>query len=142
MTDLPMDLHHVGYVVPDMDPGIRQFESEGAVLEIEPTDDPIQKVTCALLRLHDGTAVELVAPIDPDDSPVTSRLRRGGGLDHLCYSVDDVQTALDAEDEAGSMIVCDAVNAVTFGETIGFVLRRSGLLVEYMSRDAEGATKR
>lgn len=137
MADLSMDLHHVGYVVADMARGIRSFEAEGAILEIPPTDDPIQRVTCALLRLADGTAVELVAPIDPDDSPVTSRLRRGGGLDHLCYAVDDVQAALDAEEEAGSLIVCEAVHAVTFDETIGFALRRSGLLVEYMSRNRE-----
>lgn len=142
MINSPMNLHHVGYVVPDMERGIRQFTGEGAVLEIEATDDPIQKVTCALLRLSDGTAVELVAPLDPQDSPVASRLRRGGGLDHLCYSVDDVQAALDAEDDAGSMIVCDPVHAVTFGETIGFALRRSGLLVEFMSQDAERVTNR
>lgn len=142
MFDSSIDLHHVGYVVADMARGIAQFTAEGAVLEIEPTDDPIQKVACALLRLSDGTAVELVAPLDPDDSPVTSRLRRGGGLDHLCYSVDDVQAALDAEDEAGSMIVCEPVHAVTFGETIGFALRRSGLLVEYMSRGEQGTTSK
>ncbi len=140
MTDHSMELHHVGYVVADMDRGLKQFMAEGAVLEIPPTDDPIQKVTCALLRLVDGTAVELVAPLDPEDSPVTSRLRRGGGLDHLCYSVDDVQTALDAEDEAGSLIVCDPVHAVTFDKTIGFALRRSGLLVEFMSRETERST--
>lgn len=126
-------LHHVGYVVAKMDRGVRQFVAEGARVVIEPTDDPIQKVTCALLQLADGSHVELVAPIDPDDSPVNSRLRRGGGLDHLCFTVDDVRAALDAEEAAGGTIVCDPVHAVTFDETIGFVLRRSGLLVEYMS---------
>ncbi len=129
-------LHHIGYVVADMDRGLRQFQDEGAVLEVGPTSDPIQKVICALLRLPDGSAIELVAPIDPEDSPVSSRLRRGGGFDHLCFSVDDVEAALVAEDELGSMIVCEPVYAVTFDRTIGFVLRRSGMLIEYMSNTA------
>jgi len=62
------DLHHIGYVVEDMERGLKQFQDEGAVLEIGPTDDPIQKVTCALLRLPDGSAVELVAAIDPEST--------------------------------------------------------------------------
>jgi methylmalonyl-CoA/ethylmalonyl-CoA epimerase len=126
-------LHHFGFVVRRMDRGIAQFTTEGARVIIEPTDDPIQKVTCALLEMPDGSHVELVAPIDPEDSPLTSRLRRGGGLDHLCFSVPDVQVAIDAEVASGATVVCEPVHAVTFDETIGFVLRRSGLLVEYMS---------
>jgi len=129
-------LHHIGYVVRRMDRAIGQFEAEGARVVIEPTDDPVQRVTCALLELADGSAIELVAPIDAEDSPVSSRLRRGGGLDHLCYSVGDVRAALDAEVERGATIVCEPVHAVTFDQTIGFVLRRSGLLVEYMGEVA------
>lgn len=130
-----MELHHLGYVVDDMELAMKLFAREGATVEIEPTNDPIQRVTCAMLRLSDGTGVELVAAINPDDSPVASRLRRGGGLDHVCYVVDDVEAALESEDDIGSQIVCPPVHAVTFGETVGFALRRSGLLVEFMSRD-------
>ncbi len=136
MSALTSELHHIGYVVADMDRGLAQFTKEGAVVEIEPTNDPIQRVTCALLRLPDGSAIELVAPIDAEDSPLASRLRRGGGLDHLCFTVDDVAEALEAEEDSGAMIVCEPVYAVTFDRTIGFVLRRSGLLVEFMSRHA------
>ena len=101
---------------------------------IHPTDDPIQKVTCALLRLADGIDVELVAPIDPEDSPVSARLRRGGGLDHICLAVDEVADELVEEERKGSIVVCPPVHAVTFDRTIAFVHRRSGLLIELMSR--------
>lgn len=126
-------LHHIGYVVSDMERSIRQFEREGAVVTIGPTDDPLQRVTCALLRLVDGSALELVAPTDEADSPLASRLRRGGGYDHLCFAVADVRAALGAEVDDGATIVCEPVHAVTFGETVGFVLRRTGMLIEYMS---------
>jgi methylmalonyl-CoA/ethylmalonyl-CoA epimerase len=129
-------LHHVGFVVREMSSAIRRFtEDEDADLVVPPTDDPLQKVTCALVRIAGGLDVELVAPLDPDDSPVSSRLRRGGGLDHVCLSVDDVPAALREEEERGGVIVCPPVHAVTFDRTIAFVHRRSGLLVELMARE-------
>lgn len=128
-----IDLHHVGYVVADMERGIRAFLREGATVLIEPTEDPIQKVICALVGVEGEAPIELVAPINPEDSPVSSRLRRGGGLDHLCYSVIDVGSALEYEEKRGAMIVCEPVPAVTFNRIIGFAHRRSGLLIEYMS---------
>lgn len=131
-----LELHHVGFVVRNMGRAVEGYLREGAILEIAPTDDPIQRVTCALMRMEDGGAIELVAPLDPEDSPVTSRLRRGGGLDHLCYLVDDLETELAVEVGRGATVVCDPVYAVTFDRMIAFVLRRTGLLVELMARDA------
>lgn len=134
MSARSLELHHVGFVVRNMDRAIAAYQKEGAVLEIAPVDDPIQRVTCALLRMEDGGAVELVAPLDPEDSPVSSRLRRGGGLDHFCYLVDDLDAELATEVERGATVVCEPTYAVTFDRMIAFVLRRSGLLVELMAR--------
>ena len=129
-----MELAHLGYVVADMTRALRRFEAEGAVVEIPPTPDPIQKVSCCLLRVDGALHVELVAPLTPGDSPVESRLKRGGGLDHVCYFVDDVPAALQVETDAGAIVVCEPVHAVTFDRQIAFVQRRSGLVVELMTR--------
>jgi methylmalonyl-CoA/ethylmalonyl-CoA epimerase len=126
-------LHHIGFVVPRMGPALRRFVDEGATVLVEPTDDPIQRVTVALLSADAGVPVELVAPIDGVDGPITARLQRGGGLDHLCFVVDDVAQALADDAERGSLIVCEPVFAVAFTRTVGFVQRRSGLVVEYIS---------
>ena len=125
---------HLGYVVPDMDAALRRFVAEGAEVVIEPTADPIQRVSCCVLRSDAGVAIELVAPLVRGDSPVEARLRRGGGLDHICYLVDDLEAALVEEEERGALVVCDPVPAVTFGRRVAFVQRRSGLVVELMSR--------
>jgi len=126
-------LHHVGYVVRKIGPVLSRFVDEGATVLVEPTDDPIQRVTVALLMCDGIVPVELVAPIPETDSPVSSRLRRGGGLDHFCYAVPDVATALDHEVGVGGLVVCEPVHAVAFNRTIGFVQRRSGLVVEFIS---------
>lgn len=126
-------LHHIGYVVPRMEGAMRRFMDEGASVLVEPIDDPIQRVTVALLRVDADVPVELVAPLPGVEGPVNARLQRGGGLDHLCFVVDDVGQALTEDAERGSIVVCEPVFAVAFNRTIGFVQRRSGLVVEYIS---------
>jgi methylmalonyl-CoA/ethylmalonyl-CoA epimerase len=128
------ELAHIGYVVADMDRAVRRFEAEGSVVVIPPTDDPIQRVSCCLLRTDDAIDVELVAPLVPGDSPVESRLKRGGGLDHVCYLVDSLEDALESEIARGALVVCEPTYAVTFDRDIAFVHRRSGLVVELMTR--------
>lgn len=126
-------LAHIGYVVRSVDKAMRRWNDQGYATWIEPTVDPVQGVIVALLS--DGTVpVELVSPIDVNQpSPVESRLARGGGLDHLCFYADDVSDALANEVEHGAVVVCEPVHAVAFHRTIGFVQRRTGLVVEYMS---------
>ena len=130
-----MALAHLGYVVPDLDGALRRFVREGAVVSVPPTPDPIQKVVVCLLRIDEAVDVELVAPINENDCPIRSRLARGGGLDHLCYFVDDLAEAIAAEQACGALIVCQPCYAVAFRRRVAFVHRRSGLVVELMTRD-------
>jgi methylmalonyl-CoA/ethylmalonyl-CoA epimerase len=105
------------------------------VVVIPPTDDPIQRVSCCLIRSDGAVDIELVAPLVPGDSPIESRLKRGGGLDHVCYLVDDISEALTSELATGAIVVCEPTHAVTFNRQIAFVQRRSGLVVEFMARE-------
>lgn len=132
-------LHHVGYVVPRMKPALSRFVDEGATVVVPPIDDPIQRVTVALLSADAGVPIELVAPTPGIDGPIAARLQRGGGFDHLCFVVDDVAGALEEEAARDSLVVCEPVFAVAFARTVGFVQRRSGMVVEYIS--AEEATR-
>jgi methylmalonyl-CoA/ethylmalonyl-CoA epimerase len=128
------ELAHLGYVVPAIEPALRRFVQEGAEVLIEPTVDPIQRVSCCVVRGDGGVAIELVAPLVRGDSPVEARLKRGGGLDHICYLVDDLDAALAEERALGALVVCDPVPAVTFGRLVAFVQRRSGMVIELMGR--------
>lgn len=127
-------LAHIGYVVNDLESIRKRFEREGARTTLPPTDDPVQKVRVCVLQMDGSIAIELVAPLSDDDSPIQSRLRRGGGLDHLCFYVDDLQAELEAEQRQGAVVVCPPTYAVAFGRDIAFVHRRSGVVVELMTR--------
>ncbi len=125
-------LHHVGYVVANMAGGVRRFEDAGGEVVVQPTDDHSLGVTCCLVRLPEGVDVELVAPIPDAESPITARLARGGGLDHLCFWVDDLDASLERELENDAVLLVPPSYAVTFDTTIAFVQRRGGLVVELM----------
>jgi len=132
-----MRLHHLGWVGQDLARMRAAFERDGAELASPPIDDPIQRVTVQFLREPTGELWELVAPLGgAEDSPLTSRLSRGGGLDHVCYELEDGDGTLDdrvtAEVSRGGHVVCAPVMAVAFGRRIAFVFRRSGRLVEFV----------
>jgi hypothetical protein len=105
-------LHHFGWVGRDLARMRRAFERDGAVLASPPIDDPVQRVTVQFLREPaTGELWELVVPLgDPADSPLTSRLARGGGFDHVCYELDDddgtLEDRLAAEVARGAQVVC------------------------------------
>jgi methylmalonyl-CoA/ethylmalonyl-CoA epimerase len=112
--------------------GIRRFVDAGGRLVVGPTDDPTLGVICALIRLPEGVDIELVAPLEGADSPITARLERGGGLDHLCFWVADLDASLAREIDQDALLLVPPTHAVTFDSTIAFVQRRSGLVVELM----------
>jgi methylmalonyl-CoA/ethylmalonyl-CoA epimerase len=114
------------------------FEREGAVAVSPPIDDAIQRVTVQFLRepaAGDRFLWELVTPLGPAaESPLASRLARGGGLDHVCYELEQgdgtLEEWLTSEIERGGRVVCEPVRAAAFDRRIAFVFRRSERLVE------------
>ena len=98
-----MALHHIGFVTADINRAFRQFADEGARKVTEPVHDPIQDVHVQFLALAAGCLIELVAPAS-DSSPVRVRLARGGGLDHLCFTVTDLKQAVQEARAAGAMV--------------------------------------
>ncbi len=87
-------LHHVGVAVPDLDAAVETYvRTFGATLEHREIVSE-QGVEAASV-LVGGSRVELLAPTD-EDTPVGRFLaRRGPGVHHLAYEVDDVGLALE-----------------------------------------------
>ena len=133
-----MRLHHFGWVGRDIERMRKTFEREGAEVVSPPIDDPIQRVTVQFLREPTtGELWELVVPLGgADDSPLASRLARGGGFDHVCYELEagdgTLEDRLTAEVERGGRIVCPPVQAAAFERRIAFVFRRSQRLIEFV----------
>jgi methylmalonyl-CoA/ethylmalonyl-CoA epimerase len=88
-----MKVDHVGIVVHDIQAALAVYEAAlGLTLE-EVVEVPDQKVKIAFLPVGDSN-IELVQPTT-DDSGVAKFLnRRGEGVHHVCFEVEDIETAL------------------------------------------------
>ena len=134
----PLAIHHVGFVVSDIDAGMAGFtRSLGAEWDGHVYDDPHQKVKVAFLVTRSGDAkIELVQPA-ADDSPVTRFLReKGGGLHHVCYEVPDLECALAEMKSGGALIARRPKPAVAFqGRRIAWIVTPEKLLVELLESE-------
>ena len=113
-------IHHVGVAVPDLDRAVETYVSTfGATLEHRETVTD-QGVEAASV-LVGGSRIELLMPTG-DDTPVGRFLaKRGPGVHHLAYEVDDVGLALDGLAADGVELI-DAVPRVgLFGLQVAFI---------------------
>jgi methylmalonyl-CoA/ethylmalonyl-CoA epimerase len=102
-----LKLHHIGLVVPRLSELAEVFRSLGLKQATQPEPDPIQKVTASFIALDkgEGTYIELLEPLS-DDSPITRFLERtGGGLHHLCFEVDDIDSVVEELAKRGFKLV-------------------------------------
>jgi len=130
-------LHHVGFVVPRVEAvfeGWRRTLQAVSVSDI--FHDPLQGARVVFLHLPpDGTSsVELVEPAD-EGSDLGPFIRKGGGLHHLCFEVDDLDAQLRQMRQAHAVLVRSPQPAIAFeGRRIAWMFTREKLLVEYLER--------
>jgi len=130
-------LHHVGFVVASITESAPSFALDlGATWNENIVLDPIQKVRVTFLqgRCSTDPLIELVEPGDPN-SPVTRFLEKGGGLHHLCYEVEDLESHLRFCKSVGTLIIRAPVPAVAFGgRRIAWGITKKKLLLEFLER--------
>jgi len=75
-----------------------------------------------------------VEPVD-ERSPVNAFLKRGGGMHHLCYEIQDLDEQLQLSRTTGCLIVRRPAPAAAFeGRRIAWVITPERLLIEYLER--------
>jgi methylmalonyl-CoA epimerase len=128
-------VHHVGVAVADLDEAISSYERLfGAELAGRETQDE-QGVEAASLRIGSGH-VELLAALAPD-SPVGRFLaKRGPGMHHIAYEVEDLPAELDRLRGQGVRLIDAQPRRGLFGTEVAFVHLESvhGVLSELVER--------
>ena len=131
-------LHHLGFVVTSISAVAEEFAfSMSARWDGEITHDPIQRVRVAFFNPVDARnpVFELVEPAS-EASPVSSFLKKRGGLHHVCYEIEDLELGLQEARSSGLVIVSAPAPAVAFGgRRIAWVCSKSRLLVELLERN-------
>ncbi len=124
-------LHHVGVAVTDLDESINLYrEAFGGELVHRETNER-EGLEAAFIRTGSGE-VELMSAIR-EDSPVGKFLaRRGPGLHHVAYAVDDIESALRQAKAAGVEVIDAEPRVGMHGTRIAFLHPKSvgGVLTE------------
>jgi methylmalonyl-CoA/ethylmalonyl-CoA epimerase len=127
-----LGIHHLGIAVADADSAAERYRRMfGAEVdhEDEVTDQGVRAVA---LRLGDGPLVELLAPLG-EDTPVGRFLaKRGEGMHHVAYRVQDIQSWLDRLAGDGVELIDTEPRVGLFGLQVAFIHPESalGVLVE------------
>jgi methylmalonyl-CoA epimerase len=128
-------IHHVGLAVEDLDEAISAYRRLfGAELEERETQDE-QGVEAASLRV--GPAhVELLSALGPDTPVGRFLTRRGPGMHHVAYEVDDLTGELARLEGEGAELIDSAPRPGLFGMQVAFVHPGSvhGVLSELVAR--------
>lgn len=126
---LPLD--HVGIAVTNLDSALDEHRKHfGFSLESREVISS-QRVEVAFIRLP-NTLLELLAPTD-NDSPLARFLsKRGPGLHHLCYRVDDIERELTRLKSIGVELIDASPRPGAHGTRIAFLHPKSngGVLIE------------
>jgi len=127
-------IHHLGVAVHDVEAALDTYlRLLGGRLEHRATV-PEQGVEAAAVLMGDGR-VELLGSLGPD-TPVGKFLaKRGQGMHHVAYEVDDVAAALERLDAAGAELVDREPRQGLFGLEVAFVHPDAvhGVLTEVVS---------
>ena len=96
-------ISHIGIAVKDLDAGIAFYESLG--LKLEGTEEvPSQKVKVAFLPCGD-TRIELLCPTSEDSAVAKFIEKKGEGIQHIAFAVDDLPEALKETEAKGITLI-------------------------------------
>ena len=124
-------LDHIGIAVNDLEKALG-FYRDGLGLDIDVTEDvPSQAVRAHFVETGNAK-LELLEATSPESPIARSIERRGAGLHHITFRVDDLVEALDYLRERGVQLIDDIPRNGAEGSLVAFVHPRSthGVLVE------------
>ena len=136
----PLRLHHVGILVRDIESAAREYVSHmGYSVRTPKLHDPAQTAYVQFLALPgERTLLELVAPDSPR-SRLTNALRKGGGLNHLCYAAPDIEATCRDWRAAGFFLIHAPMPAVAFsGRSIAWLMNSDCVLMELVEEGPAG----
>jgi len=128
----------VGVAVEDIDAALELYENAFAMPLAHRETVEEQGVEAVLLDVGEGH-VELLAPLGPD-TPVGKYLaRKGPGLHHVAYAVEDIDATLEGLAAAGIELIDSEARVGIRGSRVAFLHPRStgGVLTEIVE-PAEG----
>jgi methylmalonyl-CoA/ethylmalonyl-CoA epimerase len=131
-------IDHVGVAVGDLDSAISLYEERFGMKLAHRETVEAQGVEAVLLDVGEGH-VELLRPLGPDTAVGKFLDRKGPGLHHVAYAVDDIEAALERLRSAGLELIDAEPRPGIRGSRVAFLHPRStGSVLTELVEPAEG----
>jgi methylmalonyl-CoA/ethylmalonyl-CoA epimerase len=124
-------INHIALVVDDIEAALH-FWRDTLQLNLSHVEDvPDQESIVAFLPIGD-IEVELVKPTTQDSGIARYLARRGPGIHHICFEVDDIESCLELLGERDIELINEEPVLGTAGKRIAFIHPKSthGVLIE------------
>jgi methylmalonyl-CoA/ethylmalonyl-CoA epimerase len=130
-------IDHIGVAVSDLDAAIAVHRDTYGMLLVHRETIQEQGVEAALLDVG-SSHVELLAPLAPDTPVGRFLAKRGPGLHHVAYRVDDVAATLDELRTAGLRLIDEEPRTGIRGSRVAFLhpSASAGVLTELVQTAA------
>jgi methylmalonyl-CoA/ethylmalonyl-CoA epimerase len=124
-------IHHLGLAVEDLDEAVATYERLLQAEVVDRATNERQGVEAVAMQVGGGH-IELLRPLS-EDTPVGKFIaRRGPGMHHVAYEVDDLSAELDRLGGEGAELIDSEPREGLFGTEVAFVHPSSldGVLTE------------
>jgi methylmalonyl-CoA/ethylmalonyl-CoA epimerase len=128
----PTHIEHIGIAVADLDESIAYYQKVLGLECYAIEEVPDQKVRTAFFRVGD-TKIELLESTDPEGPIGNFIQKKGPGIHHLAFAVEDVARSLKHASDQGVRLIDTEPRKGAEGLKIGFLHPKStfGVLTEF-----------
>ena len=135
-------LYHIAIAVEDTGKSEKLYEKLIGLKVTHREDVEDQGVRTSMLqpKRGKGTAIELLEPLH-DNSPISQFLKkRGEGIHHICFYVDDIESALEKLKKEGVRLIDEKPRIGAYNSKVAFIHPKSanGVLIELAEPSDEG----
>ncbi|MCX7857744.1 MAG: VOC family protein [Deltaproteobacteria bacterium] len=118
---MKLKLDHIGFVTETREKIEKILKDLGVECITKEIPDPRQKVSASFANIgeRDSIYLEILTPTD-STSPISNFLKKKGpGLHHLCFEVDDIEKAVEEFKHKGFQIVCEPTECEAYDINLG-----------------------
>jgi methylmalonyl-CoA/ethylmalonyl-CoA epimerase len=127
------NLYHVAIAVKNLSEVEKIYETAlGLKVEHREVVEDQGVNTSMLVPKDGGTAIELLEPLD-ENSPISKFLdKRGEGIHHICFKVDDIEAVLATLKEQGVRLIDETPREGAYNSRVAFIHPKAmnGVLIE------------
>ncbi len=125
-----MKLHHIGYVVKDIEQYEKNLLFEKKVIELF---DPVQNSKMALYSNFNESYIELIQPLNEQSFTYNFLQKSGGGYHHLCYEIKSREELMKVAADQKLISIKGPIPAILFGNReVWFYFSRNKQIVEFV----------